>query len=173
MLLFLHNSCIGSCETTVPLRPARFKALREVKGLSQEGLASIAKIGHSTIAKIERGAAATIGSDILERLSLALDSTTDYFLGRGFEDVDASVAAASMSFDVFTRDPKFTHEQRERCRRVLPHRDAPKTAQAWRSLAELLDLTVEPPPPTSSRRPKLAVISERRSKSKAQGTPSQ
>ena len=157
----------------MPLRPDRLKALREAKGLSQEALASIANVAHSTIAKIERGTTATTGTEILERLALALDSTTDYFFGRGFEDLHASDAAARMSFDVFARDPRFTHEQRERCRRVLPHKDAPKTTQAWRSFAEMLDLAVEPTRPTSSRRPKLALIPERRSKSKAQGTPSQ
>jgi len=118
-------------------------------------------VGHSTIAKIERGAAATTGADILERLALALDSTTDYLFGRGLEDVDASVAAARMSFDVFARDPKFTDEQRERCRRVLPHQDAPKTAQAWRSFAEMLDLAVGPTSTTLSRGPRLALMRQR------------
>lgn len=145
----------------MPLRQDRFRDLREAKGLSQEALGRLAEVAHSTIAKIERGAAATTGADILERIALALDSTTDYFFGRGFEEVDASVAAARMSFDVFARDPKFTHEQRERCRRVLPHRDAPKTAQAWRSLAEMLELAIGPTSITSSRGPELALIRER------------
>jgi hypothetical protein len=118
-------------------------------------------VSHSTIAKIEQGSAPTTGSDILERLAVALDSTTDFFFGRGFEDVHASVAAAHMSFDVFTRDPTLTVEQRERCRRVLPHKDAPKTAQAWRSFAEMLDLAVGPTLTTSTREPKLALIRER------------
>jgi transcriptional regulator with XRE-family HTH domain len=142
----------------VPLRPERFKALREAKGLSQEDLAALAVVSHSTIAKIEQGTARTTGSDILERLAVALDSTIDYFFGRGFEDVDPALAAAYMSFDVFARDPKFSAEQTERCRRVLSHRDTPKTARGWRSLAEMLDLAVGP---TSSREPKLALIRER------------
>jgi len=161
MLLFLDNGCVRSLGATVPLRPDRFKALRDAKGLSQEDLADISKVAHSTIAKIERGAAAKTGADILERLALALDSTIDYFFGRGFEDADASVAAARMAFDVFARDPKLTDEQRERCRRVLPHGDAPKTAQAWRSFAEMLDLAVGPTSTTSSRGPGLALIRER------------
>lgn len=142
----------------MPLRPDRFRDLREAKGLSQEALGRLADVAHSTIAKIERGAAPTTGADILERLALALDSTTDYFFGRGFENVDASVAAAHMSFDVFARDPKFTDEQRERCRRALPHKDAPKTAQAWRSLAEMIHLAIGPMSTTSSRQPGLALI---------------
>jgi len=145
----------------VPLRPDRFKALRDAKGLSQEDLAAISNVAHSTIAKIERGAAATTGADILERLALALDSTIDYLFGRGFEDVDPSVAAARMSFDVFARDPKLTNEQRDQCRRVLPHPDAPKTAKAWGSFAEMLELAVGPTSTTSSRGPKLALIGER------------
>ncbi len=145
----------------MPLRPERFKALREAKNLSQEVLARQATVGQSTITKLEGGAATNLGADTLERIALALDATTDYFYGRGFEDVDASVAAAHMSFDVFARDPKFTDEQRERCRRVLPHRDVPKTAQAWRSLAEMLDLAVGPTSTTSSRGPRLALIRER------------
>jgi transcriptional regulator with XRE-family HTH domain len=145
----------------VPLRPERLKALREAKGLSQEELAAIAEVSHSTIAKIEQGTASTTGSDILERLSASLDSTTDYFFGRGFEDIDPALAAAYMSFDVFARDPKVTVEQRERCRRVLSHKDAPKTAQEWRSFAEMLDLAVGPTPTTSSREPRLALIGDR------------
>ncbi len=94
----------------MPLRPERFKALREAKNLSQEVLARQATVGQSTITKLEGGAATNLGADTLERIALALDATTDYFYGRGFEDVDASVAAAHMSFDVFARDPKFTDE---------------------------------------------------------------
>ena len=145
----------------MPLRPERFKALREAKALSQGELARLAAVGQSTITKLERGEAPKLGADMLERIALALDGTTDYFYGRGFEDVDVSVAAARMSFDVFARDPKFTDEQRERCRRVLPHPDAPKTAQAWRSFAEMLDLAVEPSTSTPSGQPKLALIRER------------
>src|SRR5260370_29511645 len=119
----------------MPLRPERFEGLRDAKGLSQGDLARLAGIGQSTITKLECGDAPNIGADTLERIALAMDATTDFFFGRGFEDVDASIAAAHMSFDVLARDPKFTDEQRERCRRVLPHRDAAKTAQAWPSLA--------------------------------------
>jgi transcriptional regulator with XRE-family HTH domain len=150
----------------MPLRPERFKALREAKGLSQEVLADLSKVGQSTLTKLERGAAPNVGADILERIAVVLDATTDYFFGRGFEDTDAAVAASHMSFDVFAKDPKFTNEQRERCRRVLPHRDAPKTAQAWRSFAEMLDLAAEP---TASRRSKLALVRDRPRKSKTQG----
>jgi transcriptional regulator with XRE-family HTH domain len=144
----------------MPLRPERFEGLRDAKGLSQGDLARLAGIGQSTITKLECGDAPNIGADTLERIALALDATTDFFFGRGFEDVDASVAAAHMSFDVFARDPKVTGEQRERCRRVLSHKDAPKTAQEWRSFAEMLDLAVGPTATPSSRAP-LTLIHER------------
>jgi transcriptional regulator with XRE-family HTH domain len=145
----------------MPLRPERFEGLRNAKGLSQGDLAHLAGIGQSTITKLECGNARNIGADILERIALALDATTDFFFGRGFEEVDTSVAAVHMSYDVFARDPKVTVEQRERCRRVLSHKDAPKTAGGWRSLAEMLDLAVGPTSTTSSREPKLALIRER------------
>ncbi len=143
----------------MPLRHDRFRDLREAKGLSQEALGRLADVTHSTIAKIERGA--TPSADTLGRLALALDATTDYFYGRDFEDVNASVAAAYMSFDVFARDPKISSEKRERLRRVLAHTDAPKTARAWRSFAEMLDVAGELITTTSTGRPKLALIRER------------
>lgn len=148
----------------MPLRPERFKTLRETKGLSQGALADLCKVGQATITKLESGDAPNVGANILERIALALDATTDYFYGRSFENADVAVAASNMSFDVFAKDPKLTNQQREQCRRVLLHRDAPKTAQAWRSFAEMLDLAVGP---TSSRRPKLALVRAKRSKSTA------
>ncbi len=147
----------------MPLRPERFKALREAKGLSQEVLADLSKVGQSTITKLERGAAPNVGADMLERIAVVLDATTDYFFGRGFEDTDAAVAASHMSFDVFAKDPKFTNELRERCKRVLSHPDAPKTARQWGSFAEMLDLAGEP---TASRQPNLALVRTRPRKSK-------
>ena len=145
----------------MPLRRERFKALREAKGFSQGDVARQASVGQSTITKLEAGAAPNVGADILERIALALDATTDYFYGRGLEDIDASVAAAHMSFDVFARDPNFTDEQRNRCRSALPHPDAPKTAHAWRSLAEMIDLALGPTTTTASREPRLALIRQR------------
>lgn len=145
----------------MPLRPERFERLRDAKGLSQGDLARLAGIGQSTITKLESGDAPNIGADILERIALALDATTDFFFGRGFEDVDASVAAANMSFDVFARDSNLTDEQRERCRRVLPHKDAPKSAKDWRSFAEMLYLAVGPTPTRSTQGTKLALVRER------------
>ena len=150
----------------MPLRPERFKALREAKGLSQEALADLSKIGQSTITKIERGTASNVGADILERIALALDATTDYFYGRGFEDTDAAIAASHMSFDVFAKDPTLTNEQRERCQRVLSHRDAPKTTQAWRSFVEILDLAVGLTSTKSSRGSSLTLVREKRPKPK-------
>lgn len=149
----------------MPLQPDRFKALREAKSLSQGALAELSEVGQSTITKLEGGAAPNLGADILERIAIALDATTDYFFGRGFEEVDAKVAAAHMSFDVFAKDGKFNSEQVERCRRVLSHREAPKTALAWRSFAEMLDIAVGPT--SSPRSSSLALVREKRPKSKA------
>lgn len=149
----------------MPLQAERFKAIREAKGLSQGALAELSKVGQSTLTKLERGSAPNIGADILERIAVALDATTDYFYGRGFENADASVAASHMSFDVFARDRRFTDEQRERCRRALAHRDAPRTAEAWRSFAEMVDLVIEPMSPASGRAT-LALVREKRRKSK-------
>jgi transcriptional regulator with XRE-family HTH domain len=144
----------------VPLQHNRFRSLREAKGLSQQTLGRLADVAHSTIAKIECGA--TPSADTLERLALALDATTDYFYGRGFEDVNASVAATHMSFDLFIKNPKISNEMRKRFRRVLSHPDAPKTVSAWCSLAEIIDIVVEPATTTTSTSPpKLALIRER------------
>ena len=147
----------------MPLRHDRFRVLREIKGISQEALAAMAGVAHSTIAKIERGA--TPSADTLERLALALDATTDYFYGRGFEGIDPRMAAAQMAFDVFSKDPKASNQTRERCRRILSHRDAPKTARSWRSFAEMLELAIEPSS-TPARRPKLTLVRERQPKAK-------
>ena len=149
----------------MPFRPDRLKALREAKGLSQEQLEKLAGVSHSMIAKSEKGKSLP-GSETLDRLALALDATIDYLHGRGLEGVDPPTAAARMAFDVFTRDPGLTDERRERCRSALAHADAPKTARGWRSFAEMLELAVGPPRVDSSGGTRLAVVRERRPKSK-------
>ncbi len=47
-----------------------------------------------------------------------------------------------MALNVFLSMQVLKDEQREMCRRVLRHPDAPKTAEAWRSFAEILDLAM-------------------------------
>jgi transcriptional regulator with XRE-family HTH domain len=111
--------------------------------LSQEQLADRASLSHSLIAKTENGKNSP-RSDALDKLGQALDCTTDYLLGRGPDYKTSAAAAAHMAFDVFVTQQGLTDEQRERCRRVLRHPDAPRTAQAWLSLAEMLDLAIGP-----------------------------
>ena len=145
---------------TVPFRPERLKNLRIAKGWSQEQLGDRAGLSHSLITKTENGKNSP-RSDALEKLAQALDCTTDYLLGRGADYKTAAAAAAEMSFEV--AHSSLTDEQREKCRRVLYHSHAPKTAEAWLSFAEMLGLATgpsvgslalvkRPPKPTSARR---------------------
>jgi transcriptional regulator with XRE-family HTH domain len=123
----------------VPFQPKRLKSLREAKGLSQEQLGLKAGVSHSLIAKSEN-ALNLPRSDALDKLADALDCTIDYLHGRGAEYENPRVAASQMALDAAQHF--LTGEQRERCRRVLPHPDAPKTAEAWRSFAELTELAL-------------------------------
>lgn len=123
----------------MPFQPNRLKSLREAKDMSQEQLGRIAGLSHSVIAKSENGKNLP-RSDALDKLAGALDCTIDYLHGRGPDYDNARVAASQMAFDIAQRI--LTDEQRERCRRVLHHPDAPRTADAWRSLAEMTDLAV-------------------------------
>ncbi len=91
-------------------------------------------------------------SDNLDRLAKALDATMDflhgdeeYYYSEAGEDYAKS--AAHLSFRVFRRDPRFTEQQRERCRRVLDHPGAPTTAAEWRDFAEMVELAIGPAPP--------------------------
>jgi transcriptional regulator with XRE-family HTH domain len=145
----------------MPFRPERLKALREAKTLSQEQLSKLAGLSQSVIAKSEKGKNLP-GSEVLDKLAGALDCTIDYLHGRGYENESPTVAATCMAFDVFVTEPALTDEQREKCRRALRHPDAPKTAQAWRSFAEMIDLVIGPTPSTGS----LGLIGEQRPKSK-------
>lgn len=139
----------------MPFRPDRLKDLREAKGLSQEQLGKQAGLSHSLIAKSESGKNLP-RSDALDKLAGALDCTIDYLHERGPNYESPAVAAAHMAFDVFKAQQDLTDEQRERCRRALRHSDAPKTAQAWRSLAEMIELAIGP---TSTR--SLALVGRR------------
>jgi transcriptional regulator with XRE-family HTH domain len=122
----------------VPFRPDRLKSLREVKGLSQEQLGNRAGLSHPVITKSENGKNLP-RAEALDKLAQALDCTMDYLHGRGQPYENTAIAAAHMAFDVFLAQRILSEEQREMCRRVLRHRDAPKTAEAWHSFAEMLD----------------------------------
>lgn len=146
----------------MPFRPDRLKGLREAKELSQEQLGEMAGLHHSVITKSEKGKNSP-RSDALDKLAQALDCTTDYLLGRGPEYENAIVAAVQMAFEVAR--PFLTDEQYERCRRVLRHPGAPRTAKAWISFAEMLTLAIGPqaaalalvkkgPKPATGRRPR-------------------
>jgi transcriptional regulator with XRE-family HTH domain len=129
---------------TVPFQPDRLKGLRDAKRLSQEQLGERAGLSHSLITKSENGKNRP-RSDALDKLAEALDCTIDYLHGRGTDYGNPGAAAAHMAFDIFVAQQDLTDEQRERCRRALRHPDAPKTAQAWRSFAEMIDLAIGPP----------------------------
>jgi len=140
--------------------PDRLIGLREAKALSQGRLAEIAGLSQSVIPKAEKGKSGPSG-DVLEKLASALDCTMDYLYGRGEPYRNSAEAAAGMAFDVFARAGIANSEQVERCRRVLKHPDAPKTAKAWQSLAEMIELTLGP---TSSPSAKLTLVRFGRSK---------
>jgi transcriptional regulator with XRE-family HTH domain len=127
----------------MPFQPARLKGLRDAKGLSQEQLGERAGLSHSLITKSENGKNRP-RSDALDKLAEALDCTIDYLHGRGNDYENPGVAASHMAFDIFVTQQVLTDEQRERCRRALRHADAPKTAQAWCSFAEMIDLAIGP-----------------------------
>jgi transcriptional regulator with XRE-family HTH domain len=148
----------------MPFRPERLKALREAKTLSQEQLSDLAGLSQSVIAKSENGKNRP-RSDALDKLAEALDCTIDYLHERGPDYESPAVAAAHMAFDVFKTQQDLTDEQRERCRRALPHADAPRTAQAWRSFAEMIELAIGPTSTAS-----LALVG-RRLKPKSIGAP--
>ncbi len=148
-------------------KPDRLTGLRETKAFSQEKLAELAGLSQSLITKVEKGKSGPSG-DVLEKLACALDCTMDYLYGRGGEHDDYSTAASHMAFEVFARDESATDEQRGRCQRALKHPDAPKTAKAWRSLAEMIELGIGPTPSSSAN---LAVVKHRPSKSRPVAMP--
>lgn len=147
----------------MPFRPDRLKALREAKEQSQEQLGKLAGLSHSVIAKSENGRTLP-GSTVLDKLASALDCTIDYLHGRGYNNEHPAVAAAQMAFDVFATKG-INHELLEKCRRALGHPDAPKTAAAWRSFAEMIELTIGPTSSTNS----LELVGERPLKPKPMG----
>ncbi len=144
-------------------RPDRLRGLRETKGFSQEKLAEIAGLSQSVITKAEQGKSVP-GGDVLDKLASGLDCTMDFLFGRGDDECgDLLAATAKMAFDVFARQADITDQQRERCRPSLSRPDAPKTARAWRSLAEMIDLAISRVPPSPAN---LSVVKHLPSRSK-------
>ena len=125
----------------MPFRPHCLKELREVKAWSQEELSKRSGVSQSVVAKSERGQNSP-GSDALDKLAEALDCAIDYLVGRGPDYESAARAAAQMAFDVFVLRTPLTSQQQERCQRALQHMNAPRTAEAWRSFAEMVELAI-------------------------------
>lgn len=148
----------------MPFRPDRLRALRDAKKWSQGELGKQCGLSQSVIAKSEKGKNLP-GSGALDKLAQALDCTTDYLLGRGPDYKTPAVAAAHMAFDVFATQEDVTDEQRVRCNRALQHPDAPKTAQAWRSFAEMVEVAIGP----TSSGASLSLVEGRPPKRKAVG----
>jgi transcriptional regulator with XRE-family HTH domain len=142
----------------------RMTGLRIAKRLGQHELEGVA---HSAVRQYETGHK-TPGIDALEKIADALDTTVDYLLGRGDdyrggeEGDNYALASAKMSFACFLRALEATpptigerarrEQQAQRCRRVweddqlLKREGAPRTAEAWKSLAEMIDRAVPTPP---------------------------
>jgi transcriptional regulator with XRE-family HTH domain len=130
------------------LRPERVRGLLRAKNLQQDELDGISR---GELGKWLGGR--DPGLDGLKRLAAALDATSDYLIGLG-DDFGGNndLAAAKLSFASFERDLTVTSEQKQRCRRVfetdgvLARGGAPRTADAWRVVAEMIDLGIGPTP---------------------------
>ena len=144
----------------MPFRSDRLQDLRKAKGWSKDDLAERAGLSRPMITKTENSKNSP-RSEALDKLAQALDCTTDYLLGRGPDYNTPESATAHMAFEVVRSS--LTDEQCERCRRVLHHPNAPRTAEAWLDFAEKLALAIGPqaaalalvnrrPKPASGRR---------------------
>ncbi|MDG6999354.1 MAG: helix-turn-helix transcriptional regulator [Nitrososphaerota archaeon] len=60
----------------------RVKAMREMRGFSQNELAKHANMQQGTLSRLEAGAAKELRCDALSRLSSALGVTSDFLLGK-------------------------------------------------------------------------------------------
>jgi transcriptional regulator with XRE-family HTH domain len=126
----------------VAFSPTRLSDLRKAKGLERGELAELSKVSGSQVTKHENGDASSI--EIILKFADALDCTLDYLYERGEQYESPSDAAIRMSFDVFSRDAACSNERRERCRHVLRHEEPPRTAHAWKVLAEQIELAIGP-----------------------------
>lgn len=144
----------------MPFNPDRMKRLREIKGFSQEALSDRAGLSQSAITRAEKGSTGNPAGDALEKIASGLDCTMDYLYDRGPKYDDIREAAAKMAFDVFATDEATRDQDRERCLRALTHRDAPTTAELWRSFAEMVEMAVGAPPTST----KLLVLKKSRNR---------
>jgi transcriptional regulator with XRE-family HTH domain len=132
----------------VEFRPDRVRGLLKAKHRQQDELAGV---GRGELGKWLGGR--DPGLDGLKRLAVALDATSDYLIGLG-DDFGGShdLAAAKLSFAYFERDLTVPPEQKQRCRRVfesdrvLSREGAPRTAEAWKAVAEMIGLGMGPTP---------------------------
>lgn len=129
----------------------RLIGLRKAKGIrTQDELQAICGINRTILSKYEKGTKVPT-ADALETIATSLDAEMGYFHGQGDYYNDAPEgfgrAAVEMSFRAFARDLRFSQDKKERCRRVLSHSAAPRTAAAWRGLAEMIDLVIGSPTP--------------------------
>lgn len=139
----------------MPFRPERLIGLRKAKGIrTQDELQVISGVSRTLLNKYEKGTNAP-SADALETLARSLDAEMGYFHGSGnyYEDNETGFAKAAieMSFLAFRRDLRFSADQKVRCGRTLTHNSAPRTAEGWRALAEMIDLAVTERSPATER----------------------
>ena len=69
----------------------RIKQLRTSKNLTQSGLAKLVELTYIQIGRYERSKS-NPSSDVLKKLAVALDTTTDYIMNGGTEQVQAQLS---------------------------------------------------------------------------------
>jgi transcriptional regulator with XRE-family HTH domain len=125
-------------------RGSRTLALRKLRGFNKQGdFATKLEVRQSLVSEWETGESEPTLTQV-NAIADLLECTTDFLLGRTWNDVDIRVAASAMSFDVFAGQLNVSDEWRARCRRVLGHEAAPVTSTGWRHLAEQIDRAVGP-----------------------------
>lgn len=127
--------------------PQRLESLRKEKGLERQELALLVGCSLSQVTKHENGQAESI--QVIVKCATALDCELDYLYERGTTYANVTDAAVRMSFGFFSRDLRCTDVHRERGARLLNHPSAPRTAQGWRELMDLVDTALGPEQPSS------------------------
>jgi len=69
----------------------RIKQLRTAKNITQADLADMVGLSYIQIGRYEKGKS-NPSSDILQKLAVALDTTTDYLMNGGTEQVNAQLS---------------------------------------------------------------------------------
>jgi transcriptional regulator with XRE-family HTH domain len=72
----------------------KVQRLREARGLTQQELATRARISQPVISLLESQTRHNVKSDVLKRLAQALGCTTDYLVGMYEEDEDSEFQPA-------------------------------------------------------------------------------